>query len=102
MNKQAAYILTTRDGGRFTLSASGAILKDHDRGLEFSGESWRILGFTKRHHSRDIIPIEAAARGEDIGQGWVHDLDHGTHRMWGHPTGRRAVSVRPVHGSVTP
>jgi hypothetical protein len=35
--------------------------------------------------------------GANIGQGWVHDLDHGTHRIWGSPTGHRFGSLIRFH-----
>lgn len=59
-------------------------------------EGWMIVGFTTRLNAHHVITLAQAAEGADIGQGWVHDLDHGTHRMWGHPSYRRAVKVTRI------
>lgn len=91
--RKIAYILTCKHG-YFELAQDGTILYDSDRNYRSESGDWKILGLATRHNSNQIIPLEDAANGADIGQGWVHDLDHGTHRMWGMPTYRRAVSVR--------
>lgn len=94
-NTAPKYELTLKDGTRYTLAESGAVLdrSDGPRGWNYSGK-WIILGFSKRAHSRRVISLQSAMGGEDVGQGWVHDLDHGTHRMWGSPTGHRFSSLR--------
>ncbi len=56
-------------------------------------DGWLILGISTRHNSNCIVSLERAANGESIGQGWIHDLDHGTHRIWGMPKTDRAVRV---------
>jgi len=86
------YILHTHRG-YFALAADGGILYDSDRNYYSDGIGWKILGIATRHNSSYIIPLEEAANGANIGQGWIHDLDHGTHRMWGSPSYRRAVKV---------
>jgi hypothetical protein len=88
--------MTTTAGVRYTLSDDGAVIDrtDGPRGWDYSGK-WIIKGFSKRHHSRQIIPLADALAGEDVGQGWVHDLDHGMPRMWG-GGGRRMKSIRKV------
>ena len=77
---------------------NGNIAEDHV-GRDYvrtPDESWRIVGISRRHHSRDLISLATAANGADIGQGWIHDIDHGTRRMWGMPTYRRAVKVERI------
>lgn len=82
----SGYVLTDDDGN----IAEDHVGRDYVRTPD---PSWRIVGFTRRHHSHRIITLAQAAAGTDIGQGWVHDVDHGTRRMWGHPSYRRAVRV---------
>ena len=89
---QAIYRLHT-DGGYYVLAANGTILFDSSRNYRSDSEQWRVIGIGKRHHSRDLISLSEAADGADFGQGWVHDLDHGTHRIWGMPHSRRARQV---------
>lgn len=91
------YVLTLKNGEQYTLADNGAVIDrtDGPRGWDYSGQ-WLILGFTKRHHSARMVSLAAAAAGADIGQGWVHDLDHGHRRMWAMPTDRRAKAVRHV------
>ena len=89
------YRITLKVGYVLT-DSQGCIIEDHSAGRAYKRsptEDWRILGISKRHHSREIIPLAAAASGADIGQGWVHDMDHGTHRMWAMPPNRRAIRV---------
>lgn len=89
------YEMTLKDGSIWILDAEGNILRDGTRGMTFAPDgSWRILGFTTRHNGRAIISLRDAANGADLGQGWVHDCDHGTRRMWGMPRSRRAVSIQ--------
>ncbi len=89
--------MTLKDGTRYDLDDNGNVLarSDGPQGWDYSGK-WRILGFTTRHHSRHIITLADALAGADVGQGWIHDLDHGSHRMWGSPTGRRLASLAKV------
>ena len=89
---QATYELRTKNS-RFYLGDDGTVLFDFERNMgPFSGE-WRIIGIGTRANSSCLVSLADAANGESIGQGWIHDIDHGTHRLWGMPTTRRAVSV---------
>ena len=98
-NTRAYYILTTVGGERYTIDRDGAVIdrSDGPRGWDYSGK-WRILGVTTRHNARAdrIIPLANLAEGEPFGQGWIHDLDHGTHRMWAHPSSSRLRCVERV------
>ena len=88
------YEMRLKDGSTWTISSNCDILHDGSRHMDFAGlGTWKILGFTKRAHSHRIISLGEAANGADLGQGWVHDLDHGTHRIWCQPSNRRVVSV---------
>jgi hypothetical protein len=96
---QSFYVIRLKGGAHFKTDMSGNVLYDGIRNIRFSPDGgWKILGFSTRHNATQIIPIADASRGVSIGQGWVHDLDHGTHRMWGHPKNRRAVSVAVTLG----
>ena len=77
---------------------AGNITEDHcgRHYTRVADPSWCIVGFTRRHHSRHMITLAEAANGADFGQGWVHDVDHGTRRMWGMPAYRRAVKVTRI------
>lgn len=86
------YIMWTH-AGAYVLAEDGTILYDQVRHYRSYSGQWRIIGISKRHHSHDMVSLEDAANGANIGQGWVHDLDHGTHRMWAMPKDRRATSV---------
>lgn len=91
--------MTLKNGSAFDLGLDGSVIYDGDRHMTFerpNGHEWRIVGFSRRHHSRQIISLEDAANGADLGQGWVHDIDHGTRRMWGMPRNRRAVRVERI------
>jgi hypothetical protein len=92
-----AYILTLHDRTVYTLARDGAVLArtDGPNGWNYA-HRWHITGFGTRPNSGHLVSVEDAANGADIGQGWVHDLDHGTHRMWASPSTQRAASVRPV------
>ena len=76
--------MRTTNGNVYELDEKGAVLdrSNGPRGWNYSGK-WIICGFKKRHHSYRTIPLEDALRGEDVGQGWILDLDHGTYRLWG-------------------
>ena len=91
------YEMRLKDGSTWIISAEGDVLHDGSRNMDFNADGmWKILGFTKRIHSHKIISLAEAADGADLGQGWVHDLDHGTHRIWCQPSNRRVVSVRKM------
>lgn len=92
-----AYELWVSDGSRWFVADDGAVILDGTRGYvgnypdPLRGSStWRVLGLGKRHHSSEvqtlnqIAKLNAPARKAAIGQGWVHDEDHKTHRVWGH------------------
>jgi hypothetical protein len=96
-----AHYRITLKAGFVETDAHGHIMRDYDptSGRDYRRApdgSWMILGFATRHHAQTIIGLEEAANGADIGQGWVHDWDHGTHRMWGMPKHRRAVKVERI------
>lgn len=85
-----------KNGDVYRLRENGAVVDVNNRGTwEYFGK-WVILGFGKRYHSRHIISLEDTLKGADTGQGWVHDLDHGTHRIWASPTNRRLESLTLV------
>lgn len=95
--KPAAYAMTLKDGSTWTLSADGDVLYDGTRGMTFKADgSWRVIGFTTRHIGRTLISLADAAAGANLGQGWVHDLDHGAHRLWGMPVSQRVVRVTKI------
>lgn len=74
----------------------GNIAEDHSAGRSYvrtPDPSWRILGFTTRAHAHRLITLAEAADGANIGQGWIHDFDHGARRMWAMPRSNRAVRV---------
>jgi len=93
LEREAAFDIRLKSGARFLVAENGRILYDGDRNMGPFSEEWRIIGFTTRHNARRLITLQEAADGMPIGQGWVHDLDHGTHRMWAMPLYRRAVRV---------
>jgi len=92
MNRPA-YRLWIKGGWYFILAEDGTILFDSERNYTSTSGEWKIIGIATRHNSHRLVSLKAAANGEPIGQGWVHDLDHGTHRMWGMPKHHRAVNV---------
>lgn len=57
------------------------------------GRGWRIVGFKTRYNAHRTITLEEALAGADVGQGWIVDWDHGTYRLWGHPSHRRLGSL---------
>lgn len=59
-------------------------------------DGWRITGIATRLNARFSVALKDAANGVKIGQGWVRDLDHGTHRLWISPPDRRAVWVERI------
>ena len=88
------YKLTLKSGAVYTLDAEGCVTArtEGPQGWDY-GRKWQVLGFATRYNARRIVSLADAADGAEIGQGWVHDLDHGTRRMWG-GAGRRAASIR--------
>lgn len=87
---KSGYVLTD-DTGQIRVDAVGRFYRSPQ-----PGPHWRILGLTTRHNAHQIIGLAEAANGTWIGQGWIHDMDHGTHRMWSMPRGRRAVRVERI------
>lgn len=83
-HSDTAIILFTLDRIVYELDENGAVLwrSNGPKGWDYSGK-WLIVGFKRRHHSRETITLDAALGGADTGQGWVIDRDHGTLRMWG-------------------
>ncbi len=92
------YQMRLKNYAVYTLADDGTIIarSDGPQGWNY-GVGWKILGFGKRVHSNHLVTLSQAANGIDFGQGWVHDLDHGTHRMWG-SAGKRLASIRHVQG----
>lgn len=89
-----SYRMITTRGNVYTLADDGRVLacSNGPKGWDYSGK-WVIVGFTKRHHSRAVLPLDAVLKGGDVGQGWVHDLDHGTRRVWGTERLRSLVKI---------
>jgi hypothetical protein len=91
------YEMRLKDGSTWIISSECDVLHDGSRHTDFAGlGTWKILGITKRFNSHKIISLAEAADGADLGQGWVHDLDHGSYRVWRQPSNRRVVSVRRI------
>lgn len=92
------YVIYLKNNSHFVTDEAGNILFDGDRNTAFRADGrWKILGFARRHTANRIqVSLRAAADGEDLGQGWVFDLDHGMTRMWGSPGHRRAKRVLHV------
>ena len=88
------YLIRLKNGSMIETDVAGRIVYDGTRGMRFApSDSWRIVGFSTRHNAYRIVTLAEAAAGEPIGQGWVHDVDHGTRRMWAMPRYHRAVRV---------
>lgn len=89
--------MTLKNGDVYLLDGFGRVVSRSDgpQGHDYSGK-WRIEGFLRRHNSSTIVTLAEALDGIDIGHGWVVDLDHGTRRVWAHPTGRRCESVKLI------
>lgn len=78
----------------FDVDDAGRVMYDSERGYRCEPhDGWKILGFSRRHHSYHLVTLEQASTGADLGHGFVHDLDHGTQRMWAHPSDQRATKV---------
>jgi hypothetical protein len=90
------YRIHLKDFSYIDTDSDGNIVYDSSRNYRRTGTpDWRILGVTTRHNSRHIIPLKESVTG-NIGQGWIHDMDHGTHRMWSRPSGKRAVHIETL------
>lgn len=91
---KASYEMHLKNGSVWYLDSDGGVLWDGDRsmGWESPHSTWRIIGFSTRHHSRDVISL-ADSPVANLGQGWIHDLDHGAHRLWGAPSDRKVSKV---------
>lgn len=89
--------MTLKNGDRYTLEDDGRVVArtNGPKGWNYSGK-WIITGFKTRHNAHRMITLDEALAGVDTGQGWVCDLDHGTPRMWGSPSGRKLASIRRV------
>ena len=81
---QATYSLYAC-GEHYILNDAGEIRRT-DGQWEFSGQ-WRLFGLTQRWNARHVeVWTSLKARldaGERSIEGYVHDIDHVTHRMWG-------------------
>ncbi len=99
MTNKIAFMMTLKDGTVYRLAENGAVIARTDGPEKFiySG-NWVITGIGKRHHSKMLVSLSDAAGGVDFGQGWVHDWDHGTYRLWANPTGRRVSKIIRVQG----
>jgi len=90
--------LRLKSGDVYTLDLLGNVLHRTDSDYQGSySVQWKILGFLRRWNSGVMISLRAALDGGDIGHGYVVDLDHGTRRVWGHPSNWRAVSVKTFY-----
>ncbi len=79
------YTMTTTRGNTYTLDQDGKVTarSNGPKGWQYSGQ-WIILGAATRHHANRWATLEQIIQTGNIpGQGWIHDLDHGTHRVWG-------------------
>lgn len=96
--KNSAYGMRLKDFSVWYLDSNGGVLYDGSRAMSWEAPhtTWRILGFSKRFHSHTVIKL-ANSIGEDLGQGWIHDFDHGTHRVWGSPRARKIDAVWRVN-----
>lgn len=93
------YRLTLKQGAYVITDDSKRIVRDVDTARDYRrvpSDTWYIIGIGRRHHSRELISLASASDGADIGQGWIHDIDHGTHRMWCMPKHRRVTKVERV------
>jgi hypothetical protein len=91
------YRIVLKDGSAIVTDPDGNIALDGTRNYRREPTAdWRIVGIGTRHMSTRLVSLDAAADGEPIGQGWVHDLDHGAHRMWAMPRTHRAIRVERI------
>lgn len=91
------YVITLHSGARFYCAAGGRIIYDGDRNMGPFSEDWSIQGFLRRHNSNRVIPLcQEDIDKTDLGHGWVVDVDHGTRRLWGNPSSRRALKVEVI------
>ena len=89
------YRLTLKSGAYVVTRADGSIRYDSERHyLREATPDWRIIGIGSRFNSRQLATLaECADTPTRIGQGWVHDYDHGARRVWCMPKHRRVVRV---------
>lgn len=93
------FRITLKDGAFVDTDTDGRIVRDYDptSSRDYRCEprdAWKIVGITKRFHSRDVATLSDCAHDASyIGQGWIHDIDHGTRREWCSPKHRRATRV---------
>ena len=94
MQSDTAYIMYTTRHNQYELAADGRVLgrSNGPQGWDYSGK-WIILGAAMRHHSRRIMALAAITADGVPGHGIIHDLDHGTRRVWGN---ERMVTLRAV------
>lgn len=92
------YKMRLKDGSEWILGPDGGVLYDGSRHIKFNSphENWKIAGFSVRHNASRIITLSEAADGASLGQGWVHDFDHGSRRMWGSHSNHRVLSVEAI------
>lgn len=94
----SGYRLTLKHG-YVIVDDSKRIARDVNTGRDYRcipSDNWYIVGIGTRANARDLVLLAAAADGANIGQGWVHDVDHGTRRMWVMPRHRRVVKVERI------
>lgn len=87
------YRITLKNGHVYTTDDHGNVISRTDGPRNWPYSNWRIIGFTTRHNARRIVSLADAVNGAPCGQGWIHDIDHGTRRMWAHPTTQRLRSI---------
>lgn len=89
------YVIRTSQGNTYNTDDNGAVISRSNgpEGWDY-GQNWVILGTSTRHNAHHVNRLaDVAADAGLLGQGWVHDVDHGQRRMWGN---ERAVSVQKV------
>lgn len=89
----SVFVLHTHNGNAYYVDEHGYMLarSNGPRGWAY-GKGWQIVGLAKRWNARMSITLTDAASGVDFGHGYVHDIDHGTRRIWG----ERVKMVRTV------
>lgn len=96
-DSEPAYRMTTKGRDTYILARDGAVLSrtDGPGGWDYA-HRWHIVGFGTRANSGTLIGLTDAAEGANVGQGWIHDLDHGTHGMWGSPRLDKLASITRI------
>lgn len=87
-----------KNGHIYTLTDEGDVVDRTDvdaggRPPRWPYSAWKILGFLRRAHSAQMVPLAEALAGADVGHGFVVDLDHGHTRVWAHPSNRRLARL---------